>query len=429
MDLRTRTGPYLSLILAGVLSVAVLGGTLEKPTLTEISLHKAVKPGEHVEFNCSCNNQNVSEYRLLRNGQLIDNKTASYSVTFNFSVDPSHFSNYSCQLFQKYHSISPPCRNIFITVVDLQKPKISFSSSPDKESSWWFQDSEVTQGHSFFINCSTKPQFSGGSFHLELNGHNIRTQSAVNNVFEFSEADFTKHGNYNCVYEVNVSSRTFTSSSTQLSVKVKASPVPYIASGVTAGVLLIVLLTILCIIKRRRRPKKIMQSNKPYGTEEANEVYDQDDYENAEVISQKENSEVSNEDYVDIDAETEDSAKGFKNGRQKTIACLGEELEEDEADYENTGTVFPEEEGRDDGEDYIDMEGPNKKTQEDLDEDVYIFPERTNKINPEVVMENEVTKMEDEYEEDYENTDFCNVQGEDSDTADEDYINVSCGDS
>ncbi|KAF5895096.1 deleted in malignant brain tumors 1 protein-like, partial [Clarias magur] len=91
---------------------------------------------------------------------------------------------------------------------DLQQPNISFSA-PDGP--------KVTRGYSFFINCSTEPQYPGGFFHLELSGSNIRTQSAVKNsaVFLFPEAEFVHQGNYSCTYEVSVSSRSFTSTASE----------------------------------------------------------------------------------------------------------------------------------------------------------------------------------------------------------------------
>ncbi|KAF5894514.1 deleted in malignant brain tumors 1 protein-like, partial [Clarias magur] len=131
---------------------------------------------------------------------------------------------------------------------NLQQPSISFIAT---------DGSEVTRGYSFSINCSTEPQYPEGSFHLKLSGSNItRTQSAVNHsaVFLFSEADFVHQGNYSCTYKVNVSSRTFTSPATEaLFITVKASLTLYIGAGVIAGLLLILVPVIMCLVKKKKR--------------------------------------------------------------------------------------------------------------------------------------------------------------------------------
>ena len=106
---------------------------------------------------------------------------------------------------------------LLIFPVNLLQPNISFSAL-DGRSHWWLQGSEVIRGHSFSIICSTQAQPPRGSFHLELSGSRNRTQSAVNHstTFFFPEADFVHQGNYSCVYEVTVSSRTFNSPTTEL---------------------------------------------------------------------------------------------------------------------------------------------------------------------------------------------------------------------
>ena len=109
-------------------------------------------------------------------------------------------------------------RFFFCFPVNLLQPNISFSD-PDGRFHGGPQGPEVTRGHSFSIICSTKLQYPGGSFHLEFSGSNItRSQSAVDHstTFFVPEADFVHQGNYSCVYEVNVSSRTFNSPTTEL---------------------------------------------------------------------------------------------------------------------------------------------------------------------------------------------------------------------
>ncbi|KAF4093065.1 hypothetical protein AMELA_G00029110 [Ameiurus melas] len=168
--------------------------------------------------------------------------------------------------------------------------------------------------------CSTEPQYPGGSFHLKFSGSNItRTQSAVNHsaVFLFPEADFVHQGNYSCTYKVNVSSRTFTSTTTELQeITVKASLALYIGVGVTAGLLLILVPVIFCFVKTQKRRKCPMDKTKD--SQRAKNTYkspqgeietdDEADYENAETIfQQKEDSEDSENDYINVDADEQRS--------------------------------------------------------------------------------------------------------------------------
>ncbi|XP_053371228.1 galectin-3-binding protein B-like [Clarias gariepinus] len=206
----------------------------------------------------------------------------------------SHQGQYTCDYtYRESNSRSSRSSSITITVVDLQQPNISFSDA-DKP--------EVTRGYSFSINCSTEPQYPGGSFHLDFKESNItRTQSAVNHsaVFLFPEADFVHQGNYSCTYEVNVSSRTFTSTATEpLFITVKPYLTPYIGAGGTAG-LLIILFLIICFLKtqKRRNPQGVRKSNaqgdrnihqSPQGE---NDTDDEADYENQETIFQQKNLE------------------------------------------------------------------------------------------------------------------------------------------
>ncbi|KAF5894512.1 deleted in malignant brain tumors 1 protein-like, partial [Clarias magur] len=137
----------------------------------------------------------------------------------------------------------------------LQQPSI-FVNAAGGWFYWKSEGPEVTRGYRFSIICSTEPQYPGGSFHLELSGSNItRTQSAVNHsaVFLFFEADFVHQGNYSCIYKVKLSSRTFTSTATEpLFITVKGSLALYIGVGVTAGLLLILVPVIVCLVKKRR---------------------------------------------------------------------------------------------------------------------------------------------------------------------------------
>ncbi|XP_053534066.1 deleted in malignant brain tumors 1 protein isoform X2 [Ictalurus punctatus] len=192
---------------------------MQTPTLTQISPNSAVLPGEVLQFRCTTTSPTCMsvDFRLYKNGTLIMNQPGETTTTFTLTVDASHQGQYTCDYsYREIASTSSRSNSITITVVNLQQPNISFSAAGGPE---------VTRGYSFSIICSTEPQYPGGSFNLNFSGSNITsTQSAVNHsaVFLFPEADFVHQGNYSCTYEVNVSSHTFTSATTeQLEITVK----------------------------------------------------------------------------------------------------------------------------------------------------------------------------------------------------------------
>ncbi|KAM9457462.1 uncharacterized protein Hap1MRO34_018668 [Clarias gariepinus] len=229
---------------------------LQSPTLTQISPNSVVSPGEVLQFRCSTPSPTCIsvDFSLYKTGTLIKKQTAETTTTFTLTVDESHHSQYTCDYtYRESNSTSSSSSSIIITVVNLQQPNISFSAADGPE---------VTRGYSFSIICSIEPQYPGGSFHLELSGSIItRTQSAVNHsaVFLFPEADFVHQGNYSCTYEVNVSSRTFTSTATEpLFITVMATflsnnVVRYIGAGGIAGLLLILVPVIICFVKTQKR--------------------------------------------------------------------------------------------------------------------------------------------------------------------------------
>ncbi|XP_062407984.1 uncharacterized protein LOC134099209 [Sardina pilchardus] len=151
----------------------------------------------------------------------------SSSVTFTpFIVGASDTGSYTCGPCSGYDR----SRSISITVVDLVQPNISLSA-PVGGLFWGPQGPEVTRGHSLSLICSTEPQHQGGFFHLIFDGSNsTRTQLAINHSASFyiPEADYSHQGNYSCVYEVTVSSRTFKSTQTApLTVIVRGSANAY----------------------------------------------------------------------------------------------------------------------------------------------------------------------------------------------------------
>ncbi|XP_053533966.1 deleted in malignant brain tumors 1 protein [Ictalurus punctatus] len=291
----------------------VVCSNLQTPTLTRISPNSVVSPGEVLQFRCSTPSPTCIsvDFSLYKTGTSVKKQTAVTTTTFTLTVDASHQGQYTCDYsYREIGSTSPRSNSITITVVNLQQPNISFSDAGGPE---------VTRGSSFSIICSTEPQYPGGSFHLKFSGSNItRTQSAVNHsaVFLFPEADFVHQGNYSCAYEVNVSSRTFTSTTTELlEITVKASLALYIGVGVTAGLLLILVPVIICFVKTLKRRKCQMDkkdSQRAKNTHESPqgeiETDDEADYENAEIIfHQKEDSEDSDNDYINVDADEQRS--------------------------------------------------------------------------------------------------------------------------
>ncbi|KAG5269690.1 hypothetical protein AALO_G00204910 [Alosa alosa] len=174
-------------------------------------------------------------------------------------VDFIHEGDYYCQYQTRVSSrefTSPQSATVSLSViVVLVQPNISLSA-PDGGLFWGPQGPEVTRGHSLSLICSTEPQHQGGSFHLFFDGSNrTRTQLAFNHSASFyiPEADYSHQGNYSCVYEVTVSSHTFKSTQTApLTVIVRASLAPIIASGVISGLFLLLLIpAVLYLVKKK----------------------------------------------------------------------------------------------------------------------------------------------------------------------------------
>ncbi|XP_066498176.1 uncharacterized protein [Hoplias malabaricus] len=362
-----------------------------------ISLHSSreVTWGEKVDISCSVETKFTGgSFSLIKSSGSFRETKSGTSVTFSLTkVDFVHEGSYYCQYQTRVSSrdfSSPQSSSVrFSVVVNLLQPNISFSSSPDGDFHWWLQSSEMTRGHSFSIICFTEPQYPGGSFHLEFSGSSItRTQSAVNHSasFFFPEANFTHQGNYSCVYEVAVSTRTFTSSSTPLlSVTVKTSPVPIIASGVSAGLFLILVPIIIYFIKRSKKQEvhqmdvKMDPRHRDKNTYETTggmyETDDEDDYENAEAIFHHgEDSDGSEEDYINVNADKVNKAmKKNKAGAVRYWIENAADETDNEDDYENQeATVHQEEDS--DNDDYVDIDAEAEKTVENNeyeDEQIY----------------------------------------------------------
>ncbi|XP_073670078.1 scavenger receptor cysteine-rich domain-containing protein DMBT1-like isoform X2 [Paramisgurnus dabryanus] len=319
----------------------VCTGDLQMPTLTIIS-HSVVSPGENIQFSCTTPNPRCREnakFHLFRNrSSTISSETSVSSVTFSLTVDVSNQDQYSCGYSYRNDIIKSSRSNtIEITVVNLQKPNISLSGLFD----FGPQGSVVAKGHRFTITCSSESQYSGGFFSL-FSGSNItRNEPAVNHsaVFKFPEADYSHEGNYSCVYKVNVSSRNFSSvSSDLLLITIVASLLPVIGGVVSALLLIFSALVIVFIVKRRQKLNNKEIRKKCFFKKGAGNTYkgasrDTKNEKDVEDISQNvepdqkdcENvsSDDSEQDYINVDSDnseqdymnvdTDDSEEDYVN--------------------------------------------------------------------------------------------------------------------
>ncbi|XP_067222123.1 scavenger receptor cysteine-rich type 1 protein M130-like [Chanodichthys erythropterus] len=116
--------------------------------------------------------------------------------------------------------------------VHLQQPSIH-CIAPDGRFDVEPQGPVIPSGHNFTIICSTESQYPGGSFHLFRESNITRSQTAVRHSasFSFPEAHCSHEGNYSCVYEVILSSRTFRSSASEPLVITVTGGCPDIETG------------------------------------------------------------------------------------------------------------------------------------------------------------------------------------------------------
>ncbi|XP_063060617.1 uncharacterized protein LOC134453799 [Engraulis encrasicolus] len=220
--------------------------------------------GQSVQMSCSISAQHLGgTFTLqLRSGSFRDTKsTSTRSATFSIpQVDFIHEGAYYCQYQTRVsgRDFTSPLSNIVkITVaVSLVQPNISVVA-PDGGLFWGPQGPEVTRGHSLSILCSTEAQYPGGSFHLLSDASNsTRTQSALNHSASFyiPEIEHSHQGNYSCVYQVTVSSRTFNSTQSEpLTLTVRASLVPIIASGLVCGLFFLIVIPAVIYLAMRKR--------------------------------------------------------------------------------------------------------------------------------------------------------------------------------
>ncbi|XP_051987339.1 deleted in malignant brain tumors 1 protein [Xyrauchen texanus] len=324
-------------------------GDLQMPTLSLMSTNSAVSPGENVQFTCTTSNprcQTNGDFHLFRNGSSMYSQRSTSSVIFSLTdVNITHHGEYRCLYSYNSGTKSPMSNTIQITVVNLQQPNISFSAPGG-----WFdlgsQGTVVTRGHSFNIICSTESQYPGGFFYLFSGSNIIRSRSTINHTahFSFPEADYSQQGNYSCGYEVNVSSRAFSSATSQLlvitirSVVLTSFLLPVIGAAVSAVLFLFCALIIIFLWKRRQTQKNEETHKKCSFKKGAVNTYrgvshnkneeedDEADYENVELNvedSEQMDHEDSEEDYINVDSDhseqdyvnvdTDDSEEDYAN--------------------------------------------------------------------------------------------------------------------
>ncbi|XP_072549824.1 scavenger receptor cysteine-rich domain-containing protein DMBT1-like [Salminus brasiliensis] len=275
-------------------------GTLPTPHIS-LSPTREVTLGQRVDITCSVDTQFTGgNFTLIKsNGSFTETKRGT-SVTFSLlKVDFVDEGSYYCQYQTRVSSrdfSSPQSSSVdFLVAVNLLQPNISFRASGDWFH-WWLEEPEVTRGYSFSIICSIQTQYPGGSFHLEFSGSSItRTQSAVDHstTFSFPQADYVHQGNYSCVYEVTVSSRSFRSSNSELlAVTVKASLVPIVSFSAAAAGLLLILVVIVFIKKRNKQKLQIAEktyrrhyTENEYGMSLVESEDDEDPYNHADSFS------------------------------------------------------------------------------------------------------------------------------------------------
>ncbi|KAL3987677.1 hypothetical protein ACER0C_014792 [Sarotherodon galilaeus] len=270
--------------------------------------HIAINPvgevtwGQNIAITCSISTQVLGGSFILKktSDSFIRTQTSSTnSATFNIlKVNFDNEGLYQCQ-YQKMGSglefNSPPSDSYRLSVtVRLQRPSISLTS-PNAGLVWGPEGAQITRGYSFILTCSINSTFSSGHFIVSFSGSNL-TEPAVNNSasFSFSVAEYEHQGNYSCVYEVTVSTRTFRSAATApTSVIIKLS-LMLLLSSVAVGILLLLLLLLLVVLLRRRKQR----AKEPVALIHSQIV---DQVGNAYMWGDNEGDEDDAQDYVNVD--------------------------------------------------------------------------------------------------------------------------------
>ncbi|XP_039905175.1 uncharacterized protein LOC120744708 isoform X2 [Simochromis diagramma] len=240
--------------------------TVSKPNIS-ISPAGEVTWGQNIGITCSFSTQTLGGTFILMKTSDSFNRTQNSntnSATFDIpEVDFDDEGLYQCQYQESGPSqqfYSPTSDSVRLSVtVRLQRPSISLTS-PNAGLVWGPEGAQITKGYSFVLTCSINSTFSSGHFILSFSGSNL-TEPAVNNSasFSFPVAEYEHQGNYSCVYEVTVSTRTFRSAETApITVIIKLSLMPLVSSVsvVILLLLLLLLLAVLLILRRKRQHKQ-----------------------------------------------------------------------------------------------------------------------------------------------------------------------------
>ncbi|XP_029521474.2 uncharacterized protein LOC115132875 [Oncorhynchus nerka] len=250
-------------------------GTLLMPTLSLLSPHTVLSPGEAVRFSCTVLlGHHLNDFHLYKRGIATPLRTqqvafAQSRVEFTPSNQKTQQGSYSC--LYRIKGIppsssmlsSPPSNSINITVVELLTPRHWYNTSTEAPTGF------VIKGHSFNITCFTEKQYPGGSFQLRL----IRSNDTVRQslpaltpavTFSFSNAQLSNEGYYYCLYMVQLDGRIFVSRESQpLHVSIR-DPDPvlslmvisWLASALAFLVALVVVVIIIIIVARVELCKK-----------------------------------------------------------------------------------------------------------------------------------------------------------------------------
>ncbi|XP_005752850.1 uncharacterized protein LOC102195091 [Pundamilia nyererei] len=241
--------------------------TVSKPNIS-FSPAGVVTWGQNIGISCSISTQTLGGTFILMKTSDSFNRTQNTntnSATFNIpEVDFDDEGLYQCQYQESgpsHEFYSPTSDSVRLSVtVRLQRPSISLTS-PNAGLVWGPEGAQITRGYSFVLTCSINSTFSSGHFILSFSGSNL-TEPAVNNSasFSFPVAEYERQGNYSCVYEVTVSTRTFTSAETALiTVIIKLSLMPLVSS-VSVVILLLLLLLILRRKRQHKQPAALIQT-------------------------------------------------------------------------------------------------------------------------------------------------------------------------
>ncbi|CAI5674155.1 unnamed protein product [Oreochromis niloticus] len=246
---------------------------LPKPSISKSPVGELTW-GQDVSITCSISTQHLGGTFTLqqssgsfRKSQTSSTNSASFNITqVTFSNEGSYQCQYQTRVSSRDFS-SPESDPVGLSVaVTLQQPSICLTS-PNTGLVCGPEGAEVIRGDDFVFTCSISSHFPGGVFSLIFSGSNItETKPAINNSasFSFPEADYEHQGNYSCVYEVVVVSRTFTSTFTAMSVTIKKAGLKLYLMGMTMLVsvsatlllLLLVLPVVFLVCRRRRQVEK-----------------------------------------------------------------------------------------------------------------------------------------------------------------------------